>query len=160
MGYDFTGSASGSDQTQPASDKLRDGGTYIMIAESLEAKPTKKGDGTFIAAKLKVVDGACQGKTVWGNYNIANPSPVAERIGKESMASLTKAVGYDPANVEDLKLLCFIPFLATLKMRRDAQDDIRFEVTKFTALEESEKERVVSSWTTAGNGDSDAEMPF
>ena len=161
MGYDFTGSStSGSDQQQPASDKLRDGGTYIMIAESLEAKQTKKGDGTFIAAKFKVVDGACDGKTIWGNFNIANPSPVAERIGKEAMASLTKAVGYDPTNVEDLKLLCFIPFLATLKTRRDAQDEIRFEVVKFTALEEPEKVRVVSKWTTAGNGDGSSEMPF
>ena len=162
MGYDFTGSsASGSDQQQqPASDKLRDNGTYIMIAESLEAKPTKKGDGTFIAAKFKVVDGACDGKTVWGNYNIVNPSPVAERIGKEAMASLTKAVGYDPANVEDLRTLCYIPFIATLKMRRDAQDEIRFEVSKFTPLEEPERVRVVSKWTTSGVGDASAEMPF
>lgn len=161
MGYDFTGSStSGSDQQQPASDKLRDGGTYIMIAESLEAKQTKKGDGTFIAAKFKVCDGACDGKTIWGNFNIVNHSPVAERIGKEAMASLTRAVGYDPANVEDLKLLCFIPFLATLKTRRDAQDEIRFEVAKFTPLEEPERVRVVSKWTTAGNGDGSSEMPF
>jgi len=161
MGYDFTGSTSGgSDQQQQASDKLRDGFPYIMIAETLEAKTTKKGDGTFIAAKFKVVDGVCDGKTVWGNFNISNPSPVAERIGKEAMASLTRAVGYDPTNVEDLKLLCFIPFLATLKTRRDAQDEIRFEVVKFTALEEPEKVRVVSKWTTAGNGDASTEMPF
>ena len=155
MGYDFTGSTSGgSDQQQPASDKLRDGGTYI------EAKPTKKGDGTYINAKFKVCDGACEGKTVWGLFNIVNPSPVAERIGKEAMASLTRAVGYDPTNVEDLKLLCFIPFLATLKTRRDAQDEIRFEVVKFTPLEEPEKVRVVSKWTTAGNGDGSDEIAF
>ena len=161
MAYDFTGSStSGSSEQQPASDKLRDNGTYIMIAESLEAKQTKKGDGTFIAAKFKVVDGVCDGKTIWGNFNIVNPSPVAERIGKEAMASLTKAVGYDPANVEDLKLLCFIPFIATLKTRRDAQDEIRFEVVKFTPLEEPERVRVVSKWTTAGNGDGSSEMPF
>ena len=160
MGYDFTGSStSGSTEQQPASDKLRDGGTYIMIAESLEAKPTKKGDGTFIAAKFKVVDGACDGKTIWGNFNIANPSPVAERIGKEAMASLTKAVGYDPANVEDLKLLCFIPFSAELKMERDAQNETRFKVVKFTALEEPEKVRVVSKWTNA-SGDGSEEIAF
>ena len=161
MGYDFTGSStSGSDQQQPASDKLRDNGTYIMIAESLEAKPTKKGDGTFIAAKFKVVDGACEGKTIWGNFNIVNPSQVAERIGKEAMASLTMAVGYDPTNVEDLKLLCYIPFLGTLKTRRDAQDEIRFEVAKFTPLEEAERERVAAKWTTAGIGEDGGEMPF
>ena len=160
MAYDFTGSStSGSDQQQPASDKLRDGSTYIMIAESLEAKQTKKGDGTYINAKFKVCDGACDGKTVWGLFNIVNPSPVAERIGKEAMASLTKAVGYDPTNVEDLKLLCFIPFLATLKTRRDAQDEIRFEVAKFTALEEPEKVRVIPKWTNS-SGDGSSEMLF
>lgn len=160
MAYDFTQPSSGSGQPQQTGDKLRDGGEYIFIAESLEEKPTRKGDGTFISAKFKVADGPCNGKTVWGNFNIKNPSPVAERIGNEAMEALTKAVGYDPTNVDDLKLLCFIPFLGTLKMRRDAQDEIRFDLVKFTALEESEKERVVSSWTTAGNGDSDAEMPF
>ena len=161
MGYDFSKRFdSDSTNTSGGDSKLRDGGTYIMIAESLEAKPTKKGDGTYINAKFKVVDGACDGKTVWGLFNIANPSPVAERIGKEAMASLTKAVGYDPTNVEDLKLLCFIPFLATLKTRRDAQDEIRFEVVKFTPLEEPEKVRVVSKWTTAGNGDASDEIAF
>lgn len=157
MQYDF--SAGAVSNNSQASDKLRDGGTYILIAESLEGKPTKKGDGVFISAKFKVADGPCRGKTIWGNYNVKNPSEIAEEIGKAAMRSLAVAVGEDPTKC-DLARCQFIPFLATLKQRRDDSGESRFEVTKFTALEESEKERVVSSWTTAGNGDSDAEMPF
>lgn len=161
MGYDFSkrfdtdsGNASSGDS------KLRDGGTYIMVAESAEEKVTKKGDGKYISIKFVVADGACDGKTIWSVFNIENPSARAANIGLEALDRFAKSLGYADGKVEDLKLLCYIPFLATLKMRRDAQDEIRFEVSKFTALEEPERVRVVSKWTTAGVGDASTEMPF
>ena len=161
MGYDFSKRFdSDSTSTSGGDSKLRDGGTYIMIAESAEERVTKKGDGKYINIKFVVADGTCNGKTVWGLFNIENPSATAANIGLDAMDKFAKSLGYADGKVEDLKLLCFIPFLATLKTRRDAQDEIRFEVVKFTAIEEPEKVRVVSKWTTAGNGDGSTEMPF
>ena len=159
MEYDFTSSSQSSGETSNDSGKLRDGGAYIMIAESLEAKPTKAGTGVYVAAKFQVVDGACDGKTIWGNFNIQNPSATAERIGKEAMAKLAESVGEDPSKCK-LATLCYIPFLGTLKMRRDTPDEVRFEVVKFTALEQAEKERVAAKWTSSQNLDDGVETPF
>lgn len=159
MEYDFTSPSQASGETSNDSGKLRDGGTYIMIAESLEAKPTKAGTGVYIAAKFQVVDGACDGKTIWGNFNIQNPSATAERIGKEAMAKLAEAVGEDPKKCK-LANLRYIPFLGTLKVRRDTPDEVRFEVVKFTELEQAEKERVAAKWTSSQNLDDGVETPF
>lgn len=159
MEYDFTSPSQSSGERSNDSGKLRDGGTYIMIAESLEAKPTKLGTGIYIAAKFQVVDGACDGKTIWGNFNIQNPSATAERIGKEAMAKLAEAVGEDPKKCK-LANLRYIPFLGTLKVRRDIQDEVRFEVVKFTALEQAERERVAAKWTSSQNLDDGVETPF
>lgn len=161
MGYDFTKRyETGAIGTSGEDSKLRDGASYIMIAESAEEKITKRGDGKYINIKFSVVDGACDGKTIWAVFNTENPSSKAANIGLEALERFAKSLGYADGKIEDLKLLCYIPFLGTLKMRRDAQDEVRFEVVKFTALEQAEKERVAAKWTTAGIGDEDVETPF
>ena len=160
MGYDFSKRFdSDSTSTSGGDSKLRDGGTYIMIAESAEERVTKKGDGKYINIKFVVADGACNGKTVWGLFNIENPSATAANIGLDAMDKFAKSLGYADGRVEDLKLLCFIPFSAELKMERDAQNETRFKVVKFTALEEPEKVRVVSKWSNA-SGDGSEEIAF
>ena len=161
MGYDFTKRYdTGPIGTSGEDSKLRDGASYIMIAESAEEKITKRGDGKYINIKFSVVDGACDGKTIWAVFNTQNPSFKAANIGLEALERFTKSLGYADGKIEDLKLLCYIPFLGTLKMRRDAQDEVRFEVVKFTALEQAEKERVAAKWTSSHNLDDDVETPF
>lgn len=160
MGYDFTKRFDAGSADASGDNKLRDGGTYVLIAEHAEEKTTRKGDGKLVSIKFTVADGGCKGKTIWGNFNIENPSPRAANIGLEALEKLAASMGYSDGKVEDLKLLCYIPFLGTLKMRRDEQNEVRFEIAKFTVLEEPERIRVMEAWTTHGSGTDDAGAYF
>lgn len=161
MGYDFTKRyETGAIGTSGEDSKLRDGASYIMIAESAEERTTKRGDGKYINIKFSVVDGACDGKTIWAVFNIENPSAKAANIGLEALDKFAKSLGYADGKIEDLKLLCYIPFLGTLKTKLEPNGELRFSVAKFEALEQAEKERVAAKWTSSQNLHDDVETPF
>lgn len=88
------------DQTYSVED-LPEGGSYdpvpagwytVTIVDG-QMKDTKAGTGKYLSLQLSIDGPTNQGRVVWANLNINNPSPKAEEIGRQQFGELLKAVG-------------------------------------------------------------------
>lgn len=68
-------------------------GWYNATITGAEIKPTKAGDGKFIAVKYTVTGPSHQGRVVFGNLNIKNASTKAEEIGRQQLGDIMRAIG-------------------------------------------------------------------
>jgi len=68
-------------------------GWYNAAITGAEIKPTKAGDGKFIAVKYTVTGPTHQGRVVFGNLNIKNASTKAEEIGRSHLGDIMRAIG-------------------------------------------------------------------
>lgn len=76
-------------------------GWYNVKIHSAEIKKTKAGNGQFIAIRYDITGPSYQGRVVFGNLNIKNPSTVAEEIGRQQLGSLMRAIGLAKVNDTD-----------------------------------------------------------
>ena len=68
-------------------------GWYNVNVTGAELKNTKAGNGQYIAVRYDVTGPTHQGRVVFGNLNIKNPSPKAEEIGRQQLGELMRAIG-------------------------------------------------------------------
>ena len=68
-------------------------GWYNATITGAEIKPTKAGDGKYIAVKYAVTGPTHQGRVVFGNLNIKNASTKAEEIGRQQLGEIMRAIG-------------------------------------------------------------------
>ena len=68
-------------------------GWYTATISGAELKSTKAGDGEYIAVKYTVTGPTHQGRVVFGNLNIKNPSQKAEEIGRQQLREVMLAIG-------------------------------------------------------------------
>jgi hypothetical protein len=68
-------------------------GWYQVKVSGAELKNTKAGNGQYIAVRYDVLGPTHQGRVVFGNINVHNPNPEAERIGREQLGNLMRAIG-------------------------------------------------------------------
>lgn len=68
-------------------------GEYLLEIEDADLKPTKAGDGEYLAMTFAIADGQYKGRKVWENFNLSNPNAEAERIARSQFAALCLAVG-------------------------------------------------------------------
>ena len=68
-------------------------GEYQLVVEGSEIKMTKAGNGSYAGFTMQVVDGPHQGRKVWLNCNLTNPSEKAEQIGRAELKGLAAACG-------------------------------------------------------------------
>lgn len=86
----------------PSSDRdyeLVPAGWYSVTINSAELKPTKAGTGTYINIRYDITGPSHQGRIVWGKINIRNKNPDAERIGRQQLGELMRAIGI--AQIQD-----------------------------------------------------------
>lgn len=76
-------------------------GWYTAIITEAELKPTKAGTGEFIKVRYDVTGPSCQGRCVFGNFNIKNPNPKAEEIGRQQLGDLMRALGLSAVHDTD-----------------------------------------------------------
>lgn len=74
-------------------------GRYTFLIKKTEMKPTKGGD-PMASLHLKVTSAFRTGQVIIKNFNIYNPSEIAQRMAREELAAVCNMVG-----VEDLKNL-------------------------------------------------------
>jgi hypothetical protein len=74
-------------------------GWYNAAITGAEIKATKAGDGKYIACKYAITGPTHQGRVVFGNLNIKNPSTKAEEIGRQQLGDIMRAIGL--AKVQD-----------------------------------------------------------
>ena len=68
-------------------------GWYNATITGAEIKPTKAGDGKYIAVKYTITGPSHQGRVVFGNLNIKNASTKAEEIGRQQLGDIMRAIG-------------------------------------------------------------------
>jgi hypothetical protein len=68
-------------------------GWYTAIITEAELKDTKSGTGQYIKVRYDITGPSSQGRVVFGNFNIRNPNPKAEEIGRQQLGDLMRALG-------------------------------------------------------------------
>ena len=90
-------------------------GTYEAVVVESEMKPTKNGGGMGINLTFELVgEGAHKGRRVWNWINYQHSNKEAERIGREDLARLCKAVGV--LNLNDTVQLHNIPLMISVAL--------------------------------------------
>ena len=76
-------------------------GWYTAIITEAELKPTKAGTGEYIKVRYDITGPSGQGRVVFGNFNIKNPNPKAEEIGRQQLGDLMRALGLSAVHDTD-----------------------------------------------------------
>lgn len=79
-------------ESQRSYDPLPDG-WYTAFISKTDLCATKAGTGQYIKVRYDVTGPTHQGRVVFGNFNVRNPNPKAEEIGREQLRDLCLAVG-------------------------------------------------------------------
>ena len=102
-------------------------GEYDVVITSSEMKNNRTGQGCHVAVTMQVVEGDMVGRLVFENYNVSNPNPVAERLGRAELAALCQAMGLsNPKDTDELKDKPF-----RVKLGIDKKDPTRTRVKTY-----------------------------
>lgn len=72
-------------------------GSYRVIVDNVELKPTKAGTGEMIVVTYKVLAGQHKGRLVWSHFNYKNKSEKAQNIGRAQLKRFLASVGVTTA---------------------------------------------------------------
>lgn len=97
-----------------------------------ELKDTKAGTGQYISVRYDITGPTCQGRVVFGNLNIRNPSPKAEEIGRQQLGSLLRAIGV--REIKDTDQLIGGQLEIKLSVRKSEEYGDSNDVKAFKAL--------------------------
>lgn len=109
-------------------------GSYIAQIEESEIKATKSGTGSMLKLKWKILDGQYKNRVIFGNLNIVNANPEAEKIGQRQLSALCHATGV--MQLADTVQLHNRPCKIKVKVRVDESGkyDDQNEVSAFEAI--------------------------
>jgi len=93
-------------------------GEYILEATEAEEKQTKAGTGSYLSVTFKVSQPEFNGRKVWMNFNINNPSEKAQAIGRQQLVAWATAAG--KANASDSDQLIGRKFKCVLGIEKSA----------------------------------------
>lgn len=68
-------------------------GEYTVTINEAHLQDTKAGTGQLIKIRLDITGPIHEGRVLWANLNIRNPSETAERIGRQQLNSVMQAIG-------------------------------------------------------------------
>lgn len=89
-------------------------GKYVAQIVKSELKENSKKTGHFISLHMKLVGGKENGRMIFENLNVDNPSAVAVEIANKTLNSICQAC--QKVGVEDTEELHGIPMAVTLKV--------------------------------------------
>lgn len=93
-------------------------GTYEAVVTDSEMRATKSGLGMGINLTFEILsEGPAKGRKVFAWINYEHPKVEAQRIGREELASLCKAVGVVELN--DTEQLHNLPLMITVGIDRN-----------------------------------------
>jgi hypothetical protein len=74
-------------------DPLPDG-WYTAHISAAEVRETKAGTGHYVKLRYDIIGPTHQGRVVFGNFNMRNPNPQAEKIGRQQFAEMCLSIGF------------------------------------------------------------------
>lgn len=93
-------------------------GWYTVVATSSEMKPTKAGNGEYLAIEFDVTSGPYKGRKLWDRLNLNNSNQVAVDIARRALAAICRAVGV--LQVTDSSQLHGLPLQAKVAYVEDS----------------------------------------
>jgi hypothetical protein len=108
-------------------------GWYNATITSAELKNTKVGGGQYIRLRYDVTGPSHQGRVVFGNLNIRNASPEAERIGRQQLGEVMRAIGL--ARIQDTDQFVGGALSIKVAIKESAQYGAQNEVKGYKAIE-------------------------
>lgn len=100
-------------------------GDYPMVIIKMEEKATKAGTGKLLNVQLQITKGQFQNKTVFDRFNVVNPNPVAQNIGRQQLKAMLKALGFgdgsDPSIQDVVNASMKSPMMVSLDIKDDQQ---------------------------------------
>ena len=121
-------------------------GTYEAVVTDSEMKATKNGLGMGLNLTFEIIsDGPAKGRKVFTWINYEHPKAEAQRIGREELASLCKALGI--VTLSDTAQLHNLPLMVTVGL--DRNDPTRNVIKKYAAKAAQNVQRPAASSGTA-----------
>jgi hypothetical protein len=108
-------------------------GWYTANISEAEIKQTKAGTGEYISVKYSITGPTHEGRGVYGNVNIKNPTPKAEEIGRRQLGEIMRAIGL--ARIDNTDQLIGKSLSIKLEVKLSEQYGDGNEVKGFKALE-------------------------
>lgn len=121
-------------------------GWYRAKIKGAELKATKAGDGQYIAVQYQIESG----RVVFGNLNIKNRNPEAERIGLQQLGEVMGSIGL--TKIQDTDQLIGGDLMIKVGTSKKQEGfEVRNEVKGFKAIEGGAPPMPTSS-APAGSG--------
>jgi len=99
-------------------------GWYNATITGGEICVTKAGNGEYIKTKFTILGPSQEGRVLFQNYNIRNPSTEAERIGHQQFAALLRAIGKKGVRDTDELLGASCMINVVIKPAKDAYPEV------------------------------------
>ena len=100
-------------------------GWYNATITGAEVKATNAGTGKYISCKYTITGPTHQGRVVFGNLNIKNPSTKAEEIGRQQLGEIMRAIGLAKVTDTDQLIGGNLGIKLTVKTGEYAGNEIR-----------------------------------
>lgn len=68
-------------------------GWYNVMMDESEMKPTKGGDGAYLATRFNIIDGQYAGRKLFARLNLRNNNAVSQEIAFKQLSAICHAVG-------------------------------------------------------------------
>jgi hypothetical protein len=123
-------------------------GWYAARITEAVVKKTKAGTGKYVAVRYDIIGPTHEGRVVYGNLNVSNPNPVAEKIGREQLSDLMRAIGLGTLADTDQLIGGTCQIKVAIEVGEGAYKD-RNEVKAWKVLDAAKKAAAPSAAPTA-----------
>lgn len=118
-------------EVQPSSFEAIPTGTYEAVISNSESRPMKSGNGMGFNLEFEIISGECKGRKVFAWITFEHrTSPDAQRIGREQLSAICRAVGVTQLN--DTVQLHNLPLHIVVAL--DKNDPTRNTIKGFKAV--------------------------
>lgn len=124
-------------------------GWYTARITEAEIKATKAGTGRYIKIRYDILGPTHQGRAVFGNLNVRNPNPQAEKIGRQQLNELMMSIGLE--TLSDTDQLIGAPLQIKLKVRESQEYGNSNDVSGFKSAGHAETPAPKASANAAGS---------
>lgn len=98
-------------------------GSYPVEIESVEIKDTKAGTGKYLKVQYNVIGEDYNGRKLFDQINILNPSEKAQEIGRRQLADLARACDIPFLDDEDMLIGKQLEVRVKVKQEKDREPD-------------------------------------